>query len=132
MPAGPSQLFVVAWGGALARVGADHSPLAGRQARFIVHPLFLWSDPADDDRLVTLGRSIRDDLQPWSVGATYPNFLGEEGRERMGSAFGTSTPRMMDVKGVWDPHEMFRTHQAIRSTTTDRRTRHAEARDGRR
>src|SRR5262245_61957913 len=58
IPAGASQLFIVAWGGAVARVTPDESPLAGRDAAFIVHPLFLWEDPArsEDRRLGKEGR----------------------------------------------------------------------------
>jgi FAD/FMN-containing dehydrogenase len=113
LPAGPSQLFIVAWGGAVRRFGAEHSPLAGREARFIVHPLLLWEDPADDERNRVLGRAFRSDVQPWSIGATYPNFLGEEGSARMNAAFGTSADRLSAVKSQWDPHGAFRTHQAI-------------------
>jgi FAD/FMN-containing dehydrogenase len=113
LPAGPSQLFLVAWGGAVARTGADRSPLAGREARFIVHPLLLWDDPADDDRCRELGRAFRSDVQPWSVGATYPNFLGDEGFGRMRAAYGASTERLMAVTAQWDPHGTFRTHQRV-------------------
>ena len=63
----------------MRRTGAEHSPLRGREARFIVHPLLLWSDPADDEACIRLGRAFREDMQPFSIGATYPNFLGEEG-----------------------------------------------------
>jgi FAD/FMN-containing dehydrogenase len=111
LPAGPSQLFIVAWGGAVRRYGPDTSPLAGREAGFIVHPLLLWEDPADDDRLMALGRGCRDDMRPWSVGAAYPNFLGEEGAARMRSAFGASHERLAAVKAAWDPAGVFRTHQ---------------------
>jgi FAD/FMN-containing dehydrogenase len=113
LPPGPSQLFIVAWGGALARVGPDHSPLAGRNARFIVHPLLLWDDPADDERCRALARAFRTDMQRWSTGATYPNFLGDEGSQRMNTAFGTSAARLAAVTAEWDPHGFFRTHQAI-------------------
>lgn len=113
LPAGPSSLFIVAWGGALARVGPDHSPLAGRDARFVVHPLLLWEDPADDERCRALARAIRSDVQGWSVGATYPNFLGDEGSLRMSTAYGTSAERLAAVKAAWDPYGLFRTHQAI-------------------
>ena len=64
LPAGPSQLFIVAWGGALARFGPEHSPLAGRDAGFIVHPLLLWEDPADDERNRALARAFRTDCVP--------------------------------------------------------------------
>ncbi len=111
IPPGPSQLFIVPWGGAVRRVGAEHSPLAGREAGFIVHPLLLWEDPADDERCRALGRAIRDGMRRWSIGATYPNFLGEEGADRMGAAFGSSGERLAAVKAEWDPKGVFRTPQ---------------------
>ncbi|MGZ5404937.1 MAG: BBE domain-containing protein, partial [Nocardioides sp.] len=114
LPAGPSQLFIVAWGGAVRRADPGHSPLGGREARFIVHPLLLWEDPDDDNRCISLGRAIRDDMQPYSVGATYPNFLGEEGASRMGAAFGASGERLAAIKAAYDPFGVFHTHQAIR------------------
>jgi FAD/FMN-containing dehydrogenase len=113
LPAGPSQLFIVAWGGAVRRFGADHTPLAGRGARFIVHPLLLWEDPADDERACALGRAFRADMRPWSIGATYPNFLGQEGAVRMRAAFGESTDRLAALKDKWDPRGVFRTHQEV-------------------
>lgn len=115
LPTGPSQLFIVAWGGAVRRYGAEHSPLAGRDARFIVHPLLMWKDPADDERCMQLGRAFREDVRAYSVGATYPNFLGEEGAARMGAAYGASTERLAAVKQQYDPHGLFHTHQAIQA-----------------
>ncbi|MEA2177039.1 MAG: hypothetical protein QOG77_336 [Solirubrobacteraceae bacterium] len=114
IPAGPSFIFLVAWGGAVDRVGAEHSPLAGRESRFIVHPLMLWEEEADDARCIAYARAVRADVAPWSTGATYPNFLGEEGTARMSAAYGDSTARLAAVKAAWDPHGMFHTHQALR------------------
>jgi FAD/FMN-containing dehydrogenase len=114
IPAGPSFIFIVAWGGAVDRVGAEHSPLAGRGSRFIVHPLMLWEEEGDDAHCIAYARAIRADMEPWSTGATYPNFLGEEGTARMSAAYGESTPRLAAVKAAWDPHGMFHTHQALR------------------
>ena len=113
LPAGPSQLFIVAWGGAVSRFGPEHSPLAGREACFIVHPLLMWEDPADDERYRAVARALREEVQPWSTGATYPNFLGDEGHARMRAAYGTSAQALAAVKDAWDPHGVFRTHQAI-------------------
>ena len=115
LPPGPSQLFIVAWGGAIGRFGPEHSPLAGRDARFIVHPLLLWEDPADDERNRALARAFRADMRHWSTGATYPNFLGDEGSQRMRAAYGSSSERLATVKAEWDPHSVFRTHQDIRA-----------------
>jgi hypothetical protein len=114
MPGESSQLFLVAWGGAVARAGAEDSPLAGRETKFIVHPLMLWEHPEEDEACIATARGFRTDMEPWSTGATYPNFLGEEGRARMGAAYGTSTARLAAVKRRWDPHGVFHTHQALR------------------
>ena len=115
LPPGPSQVFIVAWGGAVGRVGHDHSPLAGRDARFIVHPLLLWERPGDDARCRALARAFCADLRRWSTGARYPNFLGDEGE--MGAAYGTSAERLAAVKATWDPTDSFRTHQRIQRST---------------
>lgn len=118
LPPGPSQLFIVAWGGAVRRLGPDHSPLAGRDARFIVHPLLLWQDPADDERCRAIARAARRDVRPWSTGQTYPNFLGDEGPARMAAAYGTGAARLAAVKAAWDPHGVFRTHQTFSRSST--------------
>jgi FAD/FMN-containing dehydrogenase len=115
LPFGPAQIFIVSWGGAVGRFGPEHSPLAGREAKFIVHPLLLWENADDDDRNLALGRAVRTDMEPWSVGATYPNFLGEEGVERMSAAFGDAAGRLAALKAEWDPHGHFDTQQALRS-----------------
>ncbi|HEU0019887.1 MAG TPA: BBE domain-containing protein, partial [Thermoleophilaceae bacterium] len=107
MPAGPAQLFIAAWGGAVAR-GAEGSAIAGRDARFVVHPLFLWEDPADDDTMIALGRGYRDVLAPWATGAAYSNFLGDEGGERARAAFAAGAyERLAAVKAEWDPDDVF-------------------------
>jgi FAD/FMN-containing dehydrogenase len=114
LPLGSSQIFIVAWGEAVASFGAEHSPLRGRDARFIVHPLVAWEDPADDERMSALGRAICDDVLPWALESTYPNFLGEEGAARMRAAFGDGAARLEAIKAHWDPRGMFRTHQDLR------------------
>jgi FAD/FMN-containing dehydrogenase len=114
IPASPSQLFIVAWGGAVERTGADRSPLGGRDARFIVHPLFLWEDPADDEWMIALARGYRDDLRPYATGAAYLNFIGDEGERRVRAGFGDSYERLARVKAEWDPRNVFHRNQNVR------------------
>ena len=108
IPASPAQLFIAAWGGAVAR-GAEGSAIAGRDARFVVHPLFLWEDPALDATMVDLGRGYRDALAPWATGAVYSNFIGDEGGARARAAFAPGAyERLAAVKSEWDPDDVFR------------------------
>jgi FAD/FMN-containing dehydrogenase len=112
-PAGPSQLFLVGWGGAMARVGQGHSPLTGRDARFVVHPLALWEDPAEDARAVAWARGFRELMAPYASGASYLNFLGDEGTGRVRAAFGESHGRLARIKAQWDPRNVLRSNQNI-------------------
>jgi FAD/FMN-containing dehydrogenase len=114
IPPSPSQLFIVPWGGQVAKLGPETSPMAGRQAAFIVHPLLLWDDPVDDECMLELGRAYRDDLRPFSSGATYLNFLGDEGSDRVRAGFGSSYERLIQVKTAWDPDNIFRGNQNLR------------------
>ena len=108
LPAGPSQVFIVPWGGAVTRPPAGSSPLAGREAAFIVHPLLLWEKAADDADMLALGRACRDDMRAFSSGATYLNFLGDEGAERVKAGFGTGDyERLARIKADWDPQGTF-------------------------
>jgi hypothetical protein len=73
----------------------------------------MWERPEDDAACIAAGRGFRTDMAPWSTGATYPNFLGDEGKARMAAAYGASTARLAAVKAQWDPHGMFLTHQGL-------------------
>jgi FAD/FMN-containing dehydrogenase len=113
-PAGPSQLFLIGWGGAMARIGEEHSPLAERGARFVVHPLSLWEDPADDERAIGWSRRFRELMAPYRTGGAYLNFLGDEGAERVRAAFGAERhARLARVKAEFDPRGAFRGNHAI-------------------
>jgi FAD/FMN-containing dehydrogenase len=115
IPSGPSQLFIVPWGGAVARATAESSPLAGRDAAFVVHPLLLWEDPADDQRMMELGRAYREDLRPYATGETYLNFVGDEGRERVRAGYADGAyERLSELKARWDPTNVFHGNQSLR------------------
>jgi hypothetical protein len=107
MPGSAPQIFCVAWGGAVAR--HDDGPLAGRDARFAVHPLMLWDDPADDERVIAWGRGFRDALNRHASGVTYLNFTGDEGQARVRAQYRPgAAERLARTKAAWDPENVFR------------------------
>jgi FAD/FMN-containing dehydrogenase len=113
LPAG-SQVFTVAWGGAVARFGAESSPLGDRDAGFVVHPLLMWEDAADDERMAAFGRGYREDLRPHGTGVGYHNFIGEEGPERVRAGFGAANhERLLRLKAQWDPENVFQGNQSL-------------------
>jgi hypothetical protein len=64
--------------------------------------------------MIELGRAFRKDLRPFSTGATYLNFLGDEGSDRVRAGFGENYDRLARVKGQWDPDNLFHGNQDVR------------------
>ena len=112
MPLSFTQLLVVPWGGEVAR--RTDSPLAKRDATYIVHPFCVWEGAERDEEHISWGRAVRDVLAPWKSGGVYLNFVGDEGEERVRAAFGDAYERLAAVKAEFDPENLFRGNQNIR------------------
>jgi FAD/FMN-containing dehydrogenase len=113
LPAGPSQVLIARWGGAVARQDPAQTPMRGRDAGFVVHPLMLWEAADADAAMIAQGRAFRDALAPWATGHAYLNFIGDEGEQRVRAAFGPAFERLAAVKRTWDPDEVFHGNQSI-------------------
>ncbi|MFJ1702084.1 FAD-binding oxidoreductase [Kitasatospora sp. NPDC088346] len=109
----PSQHVVFPLGGAVA-AGRDDFPVPWRVAPWAVHPFGLWEDPADDERGRAWARAVCADLKPWSIGAVYLNFIGDEGEERTRAGLGEQNARRLAaVKGEYDPDNVFHLNHNI-------------------
>ncbi|MBC7270831.1 MAG: FAD-binding oxidoreductase [Dietzia sp.] len=101
-------------GGAIADGPADY-PVPYRDAPWSVHPFGIWEDPADDERCVRWVRDVRADVRPWSTGAVYLNFIGDEGTDRVTAGLGAeNTARLAALKRRYDPDNVFRFNHNVR------------------
>jgi FAD/FMN-containing dehydrogenase len=117
MPGSAPQIFCVAWGGAVAR--HDRGPLAGRDARFVVHPLMLWDDPADDADVIAWGRAFRATISEHTTGVAYLNFTGDEGAARVRAQYRPGAyERLARIKAEWDPDNVFRAVGSVSPRTS--------------
>jgi FAD/FMN-containing dehydrogenase len=112
-PTGPTQTFLVPWGGAVARQGGDW-PLARRDAAWVVHPFALWEGAGRDAEHIAWARGMASAVRPHANGGVYLNFTGDEGAERIRAAFGDENlERLRAVKERYDPHNVFRLNHNI-------------------
>ncbi len=113
-PSDLTQQLVVPWGGALARIPDDATPMTHRDAGWVTHPFAVWQDPADDHANIEWVRQFRRDIAPFTNGGVYLNFIGDEGAARIRNAYGeTKYERLRQVKGEYDPGNVFRGNQNI-------------------
>ncbi|GAA2410380.1 FAD-binding oxidoreductase [Streptomyces glaucosporus] len=109
----PSQHVLFPQGGAVARGPAEY-PVPWRRAPWVVHPFGLWEDPADDERGRRWAHQVRADVEPWSTGAVYLNFIGHEGEDRLVAGFGADNHRRLaEVKARYDPGNVFHLNHNI-------------------
>ncbi|QFG24011.1 FAD-binding oxidoreductase [Actinomadura sp. WMMB 499] len=109
----PSQQVLFPEGGAVAR-GPEY-PIPWRKDPWVVHPFGLWDDPADDARAVAWAHGLREAMRPWSTGAVYLNFIGDEGADRVREGLGEENlRRLAEVKRRYDPDNVFHHNQNIR------------------
>lgn len=103
-------------GGAIADGPAEY-PVPYRDSPWAVHPFGIWADPADDRRCIPWVRDVREHVRPWTTGAVYLNFIGDEGADRVRAGLGTeNAARLGLLKRRWDPDNVFRFNHNIRPT----------------
>jgi FAD/FMN-containing dehydrogenase len=110
-----TQQILLPWGGAVARVGEDETPMTNRQVSWITHPFAVWEDDADNDANIEWARSFRRDIARYASGGIYLNFIGDEGEDRVRAAYGDAKyKRLAAIKGEWDPTNVFQGNQNIK------------------
>jgi FAD/FMN-containing dehydrogenase len=89
-------------------------------ASWVLNVVGTWSDPATDAENIEWVRDLWALVEPSTLGA-YPNFLGEEGTDRVRSAYDEdSWARLVALKRRLDPDNVFRTNQNIDPQTGQR------------
>jgi FAD/FMN-containing dehydrogenase len=108
-------------GGAVSRVGDDETAFGQRDAAHIVNINAVWTEGDDEpERHVNWARRFHDALEPFASDRVYVNFLGEEGTERVRSAYGDEKyERLTALKEKWDPSNFLRHNQNIEPRRTN-------------
>jgi hypothetical protein len=108
-----SQMVIFRIGQAIAAVPDEATAFSQRDARYLLHPISAWTNPADDERMIAATRAFAAAMRPFSTGASYLNFTSEGDRVR--GAYGDSTyARLVTLKDTYDPANRFRLNQNIR------------------
>jgi FAD/FMN-containing dehydrogenase len=118
-------------GGAMARVPAEATAFAHRSARNMVNVAALYEHPDQapehEPWLADFTAALR---QEGVEGRAYVGFLGEEGEGRIRESYpGSTFERLAEIKGRYDPTNLFRLNQNIPPATTGETTEHKEKSD---
>jgi FAD/FMN-containing dehydrogenase len=108
-----NQIVIFRIGQAVKAVGEDDSAFSHRDADYLVHPIGMWEDPAEDERLIGWVREFSEAMRPFETGGVYLNFTGDSDKVR--DAFGEQKyERLVELKDKYDPENLFQHNQNIK------------------
>jgi FAD/FMN-containing dehydrogenase len=110
--------FVVTFfmGGAINTVGPQDTPYSERSANWMLSMDGNWTDPSDDDKVISWVRGAWAELHEHGTGSLYLNFTSavDEGTTvGVESAFGKNLERLAQIKAKYDPDNIFRLNNNI-------------------
>jgi Berberine and berberine like len=93
----------------LFRTARRRRPRTGRDLGLYA----MWNEPSDTEANVEWAQQGLSALEPYLENAVYSNNLGDEGGDRVRTAYGQNYGRLAHVKAKYDPDNVFRLNQHI-------------------
>lgn len=114
LPTPQSTMHLYPINGAVQRVGANDTAFGFRDVNFAEVIVGVDPDPTNSSRLVQWAKDYWLALHPYSAGAGYLNMMMDEGDDTVRAAYGDNYARLSQVKGKYDPDNLFRVNQNVK------------------
>ena len=127
LPSPECEVFIANVGGAMARIPAEATAWPTRDAHFIMNVHTRWREKAQDAACVAWTRQLFEATARFASGSVYVNFMPDDEKDRVETAYGTNYHRLSEIKHRYDPDNLFRMNQNIQPMS-DIRSHHQKAR----
>jgi FAD/FMN-containing dehydrogenase len=117
LPTAECEIFIGQLGGAINRVPADATAYPHREADFVMNVHTRWRERGDEKASIGWARELFAAAAPHATGGVYVNFMPDDETDRVPSAYGRNYQRLVALKAKYDPSNLFRLNQNLRSTT---------------
>lgn len=102
--------------GAVSRVPSDATAYAHRSSAHELHVFPGWLDPTHDTDNIAWANQVHDAMRPFGNDRVYVNLLGDMEAERIPRAYADNYQRLVELKGKWDPDNLFHGNHNIPPT----------------
>jgi hypothetical protein len=106
-------IYLWSCGRAYSAVPDEATAFSGRDAVFWFEAEALWEDAAQDEACRAWTRTTMDQVQPFTSAGRYVNDVAEAGEDVVSVYGGAKYERLVALKRVWDPDNVFRLNQNI-------------------
>lgn len=114
LPTMHSSMHLYPIDGAVNRVDADATAWSYRDVTFSQVIVGVDPDPANADLIRDWAVDYSEATRPYSAGGAYVNFMMDEGQDRVQATYQDNYRRLAEIKGTYDPDNLFRVNQNIR------------------
>jgi FAD/FMN-containing dehydrogenase len=114
LPSMHSTMHLYPINGAASRVGNHETPWNYRDALYAMVMVGVDPDPVNNDKIIKWTKDYWEALHPYSAGGAYVNFMMDEGEDRVKATYGDNYDRLVEIKNIYDPDNLFRVNQNIK------------------
>jgi hypothetical protein len=114
LPSDEAEVFIAHVGGAMSHVAPDATAFPQRRSHFVMNVHARWRDGKDDNLCIAWARHLFGATEPFAIGSAYVNFMPDDETERVEKVYGMNFRRLAEIKGQYDPDNVFRLNQNIR------------------
>ncbi len=113
VPTSLSTMHLYPIDGAVHQVNKNATAWNFRDANWSMVIAGVDADKLNKNKITEWARSYWEALHPYSAGASYINFMMEEGQDRIQATYGNNYDRLKKVKSAYDPSNFFHINQNI-------------------
>lgn len=114
LPSSQCEIFIGLVSGQANRVSKEATAYVHRDARFVLNVHSRWEKPEDDKTCISWAREFFNATALYATGGVYINFLTQDEADRIPAAYGPNFDRLVQLKGKYDPTNLFRLNQNIK------------------
>ncbi|CAN5876723.1 FAD-binding oxidoreductase [soil metagenome] len=104
--------------GAVQEVAPDATAFRFRDATWSMVIAGIDPDPSSAPALADWAKRYWEAVHPHTMGASYVNFMMDEGADRVRATYGDNHDRLAATKAIYDPDNLFHLNQNIEPTTS--------------
>jgi FAD/FMN-containing dehydrogenase len=116
VPTRQSTMHLYPINGAAHRVGMPDTAWSYRDATWAQVIVGADPEPANNEKIIGRAKAYWEALHPYSAGGAYVNFMMDEGEARVKATYRGNYARLVAVKNLYDPTNLFRVNQNIKPT----------------
>ena len=117
VPTSLSTMHLYPINGAVHRVDKEEAAWNYRDVNWSMVIAGVDPNPANTEKISKWARDYWQALHPHSAGASYVNFMMQEGQDRIQATYGDNYERLRRIKGKYDPDNFFHVNQNVEPVT---------------